>query len=631
MGVAQSNPQRMWNTTASNYMFYGELIYSCSRNANNDTYTVTVTGLRAHGRDWNFPVYYSINLGGVVASGNIGKTNNPKGELWVPTNGGYYPLNVSCTVNGVNGYCPPIYLYFRVYNDSVSYINAGGIKVSFSSEYNANISGVVQSESGGPNWSVCGGASVNRIIDNGNNTFTVQTTMGNDGINNYVSNVHIYYSFTNSNAQAGGSDCYGRSDGVVNGRTVTFYNIPFDRSGTVYVGAHSISSRGTNIRGAVQSSYLTYYGAPTIDYLKCEPTSTTTGKLSIRAKDTAYNFRVSKSAFATNTSSSLVSWSGNYSKGIIATHEGGIKGNNEIATFYTQVRRANIPDKVSAVKSVTLDLRLPIISASITNVYYEGIGKCKGKLNIQVTNVSDSKLTWTLAPKNSTENPQSGTISSPYNVTRDVTLLPDTNTTYVLTIKRKYDFLQNSIDIPVDTRYAKVSSDGIIFESSIPTKITSEDSVAGLSDRVGALTLRCNIINQSTGKPTAEWDTCKVTILDRTARPQIGYDFVIQNSAEGNYINHMFRGLNINHRYELVELRVRYKGTENWSSNQVNNQAIARIKGTLCRYNSTSKEWKQMIPRIYSSGNFKQAVAYVYKDKTWHLVDGIKESMEVSE
>ena len=40
-----------------------------------------------------------------------------------------------------------------------------------------------------------------------------------------------------------------------------------------------------------------------------------------------------------------------------------------------------------------------------------------------------------------------------------------------------------------------------------------------------------------------------------------------------------------------------------------------------------------MIPRIYSSGKFKQAVAYVYddKNKTWHLVDGIKESMEVSE
>ena len=118
-----------------------------------------------------------------------------------------------------------------------------------------------------PGWTAAGGSTVNSITDNGNNTFTVVTTMGTDGTNNAVSDVHIYWRWNNSNVTTTTYDSMS-SSGSVSGRTVTFSNVSFNRTGTLYVRAYSISAQGDNPGGTVKSANLaviTAVGQPSLN------------------------------------------------------------------------------------------------------------------------------------------------------------------------------------------------------------------------------------------------------------------------------------------------------------------------------------------------------------------------------
>ena len=115
-------------------------------------------------------------------------------------------------------------------------------------------------------WTVAGGATVNSIVDNGDNTITIVTTMGLDGTNNEVSNVHLY-GFVNKTTGtpsvfdydffAIGDEAYG----TISGRTVTFRipissmkNPPTSSPYTVRVRAYSISKWGDNPGGECLNS-----------------------------------------------------------------------------------------------------------------------------------------------------------------------------------------------------------------------------------------------------------------------------------------------------------------------------------------------------------------------------------------
>ena len=388
MADFQVSTQRVhvWNTTTDKWLFYGQVLCECSKNDDNDTFTIKVKGIANYGVEWDFTTKYEINLNGKTTSGTIPKSGNGTYVGWCPTDNSWHTggLPISTTVNAKSdGSCPDVNLYVRVYNDSVWYINKQKY-VKYSSTYDGNIAPTVRSNLGScsmitaagkpkvtsitsnydgtfntvsemgadgngntvsnihvyygvgsktsptttdktdargngtvnkrivthsnlpihstsdyvdvyvrpynitstgsnnggdvkhaklQNWNHCGGATVNSITDNGDNTFTVVTTMGTDGYNNSVSNVHIYLSTSEANAQSG-SYAYGLSNGVVSGRTVTFNNVSMsairdyfgitNSSFTIWVGAHSIAAKGNNLVGAKKSGKLTYYSTPHI-------------------------------------------------------------------------------------------------------------------------------------------------------------------------------------------------------------------------------------------------------------------------------------------------------------------------------------------------------------------------------
>lgn len=119
-------------------------------------------------------------------------------------------------------------------------------------------------------WTAAGGASVDSIIDNGDNTITVTCTMGADGYNNAVYNVHIYGFVDRSDGIPSYGDYdFSASDGSISGRTVTF-TIPAPSSKSSYmvrICAYSISQKGDNPRGyPVNSGTINRYSVFTIAY-----------------------------------------------------------------------------------------------------------------------------------------------------------------------------------------------------------------------------------------------------------------------------------------------------------------------------------------------------------------------------
>ena len=131
-------------------------------------------------------------------------------------------------------------------------------------------------------WSGAGGATINRIEDLGNNTLKITTTMGADGINNAVSNVHIYgYVNTTSGTPTWGNSHFEGRNGQVSGRTVTFI-IPApstDASYMVRVSAWSISAKEDNPLGDIVNSGTCYYHSLSVNYYSNYATEAYAGTL----------------------------------------------------------------------------------------------------------------------------------------------------------------------------------------------------------------------------------------------------------------------------------------------------------------------------------------------------------------
>lgn len=152
-----SSAVRMWGASSSKYDFYGEISCTTSRNDANNTYTITVDGIRATGGEWNFTTHYTITLGGDSVTGKISASGNDDYSGWMPKSG-YKSVSLSKTVNGnSDGTCPSVKLYFVCYNSSVKAIKksqAAGKNVyehPYSYYNEKDISASIQSSSGGPN------------------------------------------------------------------------------------------------------------------------------------------------------------------------------------------------------------------------------------------------------------------------------------------------------------------------------------------------------------------------------------------------------------------------------------------------------------------------------------------------
>ena len=152
---------------------------------------------------------------------------------------------------GKNATTVPIYFYGAVY--STSYCKDYGGTLDFKAV-----------------WTAAGGATVDRIIDNGDNTITVTCTMGADGYNNAVYDVHIYGFVDRSDGiPSPGDHDFSASGGSISGRTVTF-TIPAPSSKSSYmvrICAYSISQKGDNPGGyPVNSGTINRYSVFTIAY-----------------------------------------------------------------------------------------------------------------------------------------------------------------------------------------------------------------------------------------------------------------------------------------------------------------------------------------------------------------------------
>ena len=131
---------------ASSGDYHAEAKLSYSKNESKRTFTVTVEGIRAYCKyGWNFGSNIVVWLGtSSNGSGKVQKTgkisasgsNSYKG--WLPKSG-YAKITVSKTFNyNDDGSVPTVYLYFKAYNDSVKWINAGK-KTPVNVSYGGNI------------------------------------------------------------------------------------------------------------------------------------------------------------------------------------------------------------------------------------------------------------------------------------------------------------------------------------------------------------------------------------------------------------------------------------------------------------------------------------------------------------
>lgn len=148
----------MWNSTAEKYRYYGEVQLTTSRSVSSNQYTVSVTGIRAYGGEWNFTTHYTITLAGQTVTGSIKPSGNNNYNGWIPSSG-YNPVSLSVTVNGniSDGTCPDIYLSFTCYNNKVKWKNESirrgyDVFIAPKSVYSAtNIKADVEYSSDGPN------------------------------------------------------------------------------------------------------------------------------------------------------------------------------------------------------------------------------------------------------------------------------------------------------------------------------------------------------------------------------------------------------------------------------------------------------------------------------------------------
>lgn len=115
-------------------------------------------------------------------------------------------------------------------------------------------------------WTAAGGATVNSITANDDNTLTVVTTMGADGHNNKVSSVHIYGFVNKTTGTPRYPNNYDFGMGVniletkISGKQVTFkISAPStDPSYMVRICAYSISQQGDNPGGTPVNSGTIY-------------------------------------------------------------------------------------------------------------------------------------------------------------------------------------------------------------------------------------------------------------------------------------------------------------------------------------------------------------------------------------
>lgn len=722
MATAKSTGVGMWGASGNGYQFYGVVTYSCTRNNANNTYTVTLNNIEVHGKDWNFAVNYDINLNNNTTSGTIPATGNSSGERSI-----FQKINVSTTVYGTStGYCPEVKLNFRVWNDHVYFINKG-VYVSFSSSYTGDISSNVLSESGGPNivWTAAGAPTITSITDN-HGSFNVTTTMGRDGQSNAVSNVHLYYSFTNPNPTVSGANCYGLGNGSISGRTVTFSKIPYTAShGTVYMRAYSISAKGDNPGSGVSSSplsyrtqpgaptinsitdnhnntynivttmgrdgannparnvhiywsntnanpyagdsqstgltggvvsgktvtfknvpipksgyhyfraytiadygnnalnysdvtykYLTYYGVPTFS-TNYVPTSKTSAAINITTNTgtTGFQYRLGGYKFASDESESNVSWSGDIYDSTTQVLRNAKE--DDITTYYIQIRRTNVPSMVSTVEPVSLDLRIPKISnIVVSNIQLSrssGNLTATGQIDFNVTGVDQNLAHQCTFDTQGCSNNTTQHYGSHY--TKQINLLPDKLTTYRLLVYRSQcSDIQSTATVEVDTRLPAIKE--VEFKSVLPRIVDTTDNSfdkvnSNLSEQIGRVQaiittdLPCTLCVASISQPDSGlWVT-------QSLRPDADGKF--RWTLNTKKFNRDCQ-LSINALTRMLPT-----GTEITTDSNEKNLFTSYITKSLGS-SRIKEDNKYKYAAAYING--KRAVGYIYKDGKWYLCTG---------
>lgn len=207
-------------------------------------------------------------------------------------------LTYSITVNGStsSGQLPASYdgsstVTIGTCSGSATYNDDGTKTISFSFSVsdttersycpgNASGSSTMSLTPIGANWTAVGSSTVNSITDNGDNTFTVSTTAGSNGTNNAVTGVHIYWRWNNSDVRAeSGYYDDARTASASGGQSVSFSNIPFNQTGTLYVKAFTIGAHNNDFNGTVAHNSLaviTAVGQPSLNVSISDGTVTIT-------------------------------------------------------------------------------------------------------------------------------------------------------------------------------------------------------------------------------------------------------------------------------------------------------------------------------------------------------------------
>lgn len=317
-----SDYQQLWGASSSKYRFYGEVQVTTSRSDANNTYTISVTGIKAHCGEWNFKTNYSITLGGSTATGTIPASGSNTYSGWMPKSGWYtggLPLTV--TVNGnSNGSCPAVNLYFKCYNGNVKWLSAGKY-ISVSSTYNTtNIASSVQSSSGGPNDVASPTISLSR-------TDVTSTSLSFSGSSNYWCTDWQYQLDGGAWTSCGWGNGYGSSKTITvssanhtlqiwakrttNGKGGYSSSVGFDCRNPNITNTSAIATSSTSANVSFKSGYnCTYYiknsAGTQLATGKCTGDSPVTKAITTPASDADYTIHLVRDYDASLTNSATV-------------------------------------------------------------------------------------------------------------------------------------------------------------------------------------------------------------------------------------------------------------------------------------------------------------------------------------
>ena len=324
--------------------FYAQVKITVTKDAKANTFKVKVDGLRGYSKyEWNFGQRVQMWLG--TSSSGAGKVNltdtyvsipssgSDSYRGWIPTSGYSATCSITKTYQGnSDGTCPDVWLYFRDYNPSVTWVS-NGIKLSVDVSYKNNIKTLIQDDVG--------------TNDRSAPTITVESTGLTSTSVSWKATSNVSCNKWEYSLDGAAYVTYSNSDTTTASKTVT----------GLKSGNHTIKVRGTKTSNGVTgvSSSVSYdCNVPVISGFTITPSGASTVKASFSC-NYSFQYMIKKPGDA--------SWPSTWSSTVAAntvTTTSSMSVPNTNGIYYIRVRRTSDAD-LTAETSATCDMRIPII------------------------------------------------------------------------------------------------------------------------------------------------------------------------------------------------------------------------------------------------------------------------------